>query len=527
VLDALVIGAGVTGLYQLHRLLQQGFRVRLLEAGSGVGGTWFWNRYPGARLDSESYSYQYFHSDALRDEWEWSEEFAAQPELERYFNFAADKLGLRPYIELDNRVTAATFADGDDPVWTVRTTRGTVHRTRVLVAAVGILSAPNFPPVPGLDEFRGEWHHTALWPDREVSFADKRVAVIGTGSSGVQIVPVVAREAAHLTVFQRTPNWCTPINNRPITPETYQQVRDTFAELHATCMSTPGGFIHRPLETGALEVSEEERHTHFESLYARPGLTILLNNFRDISTNKDANAALTDFIRDKIRSRVRDPAVAAQLIPSDHTFGMKRPPLENNYFEVFNRPNVELICLAENPIVRFTETGLLTADGTIDVDVVILATGFDAVTGSLNRIDIRGTGGALLADHWADGPRTHLGLQSAGFPNLFFVGGPQSTTGNIPRATETQVEVVIDVVSRMREHGWRRVETTAEAEDAWQEHVESTVRGTVLEGAESWAFGSNVPGKRRRYLLYAGGLPMYRQKCGDAIADDYRGFCFG
>jgi cation diffusion facilitator CzcD-associated flavoprotein CzcO len=530
VLDALVVGAGVTGLYQLDRLLAAGFDALLLEAGSGVGGTWFWNRYPGARFDSESYSYQYFHSPELLEEWRWSEEYAGQPETERYLNLAADRLGLRPHIALDSRVEAATYVavdgQGGEPHWLVTTTAGQLHPARYLITAVGILSAPSFPAVPGLETFGGEWFHTGLWPDREVSFAGKRVAVIGTGSSGVQIVPYIARDAAHLTVFQRTPNWCTPINNEPISPEKTDWIRASTEAIHAACMASPGGFIHRPLTTGGLEVTEAEREAHWQSLYDRPGLSILLNNYKDISTNKDVNAALTAFIRDQIRARVDDPAVAEKLIPTDHTFGMKRPPLEDHYYEVFNSEHVTLVSLGEDPIERFEPAGIRTASGLVEVDLIVLATGFDAVTGSLLRMGIRGADDVSLADHWVDGPRTHLGLATAGFPNLFFVGGPQSTTGNIPRSTESQVDDVTALLVRMRDRSQRVVVTTSEAEDAWLDHVESTVRGTVLEHAESWAFGSNVAGKRHRYLLYAGGIPRYRQECDAAFADSERGFEF-
>ena len=530
VLDALVVGAGVTGLYQLDRLLDAGFDARLLEAGTGVGGTWFWNRYPGARFDSESYSYQYFHSPELLAEWSWGEEYAGQPETERYLNLAADRLGLRPHIVLDSRVDSATYdaTGGPDgtPLWVVTTTGGAVHRSRFLVTAVGILSAPNLPTAPGLEDFAGECHHTGLWPDRDVPFEGKRVAVIGTGSSGVQIVPFVAREAAQLTVFQRTPNWCTPINNAPIPAEKQVWISAHADEIHAACLASPGGFIHQPLTVGGMEVSEEEREAHWQSLYDRPGLSILLNNYKDISTSKDVNAALTDFIARRIRARVDDPAVADRLIPTDHTFGMKRPPLEDGYYEVFNQDHVTLVSLEEDPIERFVAEGIVTASGLHEVDVIVLATGFDAVTGSLLRMGIRGRDGVALNDHWVDGPRTYLGLVSAGFPNLFFVGGPQSTTGNIPRSTESQVEWVTELLTRMRDWGQHVVTTTEEAEDAWLDHVDSTVRGTVLEHAESWAFGSNVPGKRHRYLLYAGGLPRYRQECEAAFADSYRGFTF-
>ncbi|WP_067673086.1 flavin-containing monooxygenase [Nocardia miyunensis] len=525
-LDALVVGAGITGIYQLYRLREHGFTVKALEAGGGVGGTWYWNRYPGCRFDSESYSYGYFFSPELRDEWTWSEEFAGQPETERYLNFAVDRLGLRPYIEFDARVASAEFSE-EQSRWLVTTTAGAVYRARFLITAVGLLSAPVFPAAPGLEEYRGESYHTALWPAAPVDFKGKRVAVVGTGSSGVQIIPFVARDASELTVFQRTANWCTPINNRPISSEKAERIRARFDELHELCLSTPAGFIHRPRDLAAFEVSDADRTAWFQRLYDEPGLTMVMNNFRDITTDAAANAAVTDFIRAKIRERVQDPAVAEMLIPDDHTYGMKRPPLENGYYEVFNQDNVELVSLREEPIERFTPTGLATTRREMDFDMIVLATGFEAATGSLTRMDIRGSGGRELGDHWEAGPRTHLGLQAAGFPNLFIVGGPQSTTGNIPRATEIQADLVTRLLTFMTEQGHSVVTTSREAEDTWIDIVADSVRGTVLENARSWAFGSNIDGKKRAYLLWSGGIPAYRERCEEAFADGFRGFVFG
>ncbi|MBM9464088.1 NAD(P)/FAD-dependent oxidoreductase [Aeromicrobium sp. YIM 150415] len=525
ILDAVIVGAGITGIYQLHRLRELGMRVRILEAGDGVGGTWFWNRYPGCRFDSESYSYGYFFSKLLRDEWAWSEEFAGQPETERYLNFAVDRLDLRPFIELNARVVSAEY-EATTGTYIVSTADGRAFRARFLITAVGILSAPVFPAAPGLETFAGEWHHTARWPRREVDFRGKRVAVVGTGSSGVQIIPFVAQEAAHLTVFQRTANWCTPLNNAPITPEKMTWVRENFELIHQRCLSTPGGFIHRPRTEGAMEVDRAEREIYLESLYQRPGLTLLLNNFRDISTNRESNEVVTDFIARKIRSRVDDPRVAQMLTPDDHTFGMKRPPLENGYYEVFNQENVDLVSLKDEPIERFTPTGIRTAHRELPFDVIVLATGFEAATGSLLRMDIRGQDGLRLTDHWTQGPLTYLGLQTPGFPNLFIVGGPQSTTGNIPRSSEVEVDLVTRLLGHMASKGYAAVRASAAASNAWGEEVASTVRGTVLENARSWAFGSNIEGKPRTYLLWAGGVPGYRERCEAAFDDDYRGFEF-
>jgi cation diffusion facilitator CzcD-associated flavoprotein CzcO len=524
--DAVVIGAGITGIYQLYRLREQGFRVRLLEAGSGVGGTWFWNRYPGCRFDSESYTYGYFFSQELREEWSWSEEYASQPETERYLNHVVDRFGLREHIELNARVSAAVWNEGDG-CWQVTTEAGTSIRTTFLITAVGILSAPIFPNVPGLEHYTGEWHHTALWPNDEVSFAGKRVAVVGTGSSGVQIVPIVAREAESLTVFQRTPNWCTPINNAPITPERMAEIRAMSDELHARCLASPSGSMHSPKPTLAMELSDEERTAAFEELYNAPGLTMSLAGFRDVSTTKEANDLLTAYLADKIRGIVHDPETARRLIPTDHGFGQKRPPLENGYYATFNRENVSLVSLLEQPMTRFTEKGIETSEGEYEFDLIVIATGFEAVVGSFNRIDIRGVDGLRLRDHWEGGPRTYLGLASSGFPNMFIVGGPQSTAGNIPRYTESQVDWVTECLVAMRDAGQTRVEATHEAEEGWIELIYSTIQGTLQETAKSWAWGSNVPGaKRGTFLLYAGGLPRYRTELSQAKEAGYRALDF-
>ncbi|MCU1483048.1 MAG: cyclohexanone monooxygenase [Subtercola sp.] len=523
--DAIVVGAGITGLHQLYRLQEAGLKVRLLDAGSGVGGVWYWNRYPGARFDAESYSYGYFFSEELRNEWTWTEEYAGQPEIERYLNFAADRLGLRPNIQLNTRVASATF-DENEHVWIVTTEAGEVFRTTFFITAVGILSAPQFPRTPGLDQYSGEWYHTALWPKEEVSFAGKRVAVIGTGSSGVQIIPFVAEDAEHLFVFQRTPNWVTPINNFAITAERMAEIRATSEAIYQACLTSPSGSPHSPMNMLSTDVTPEERDAQFERLYQAPGLTMALGNFRDISRNQSANASLNAFLANKIRSRVNDPEVAEKLIPTDHGFGQKRPPLENGYFEVFNQPNVTLVSTVDEPMTSFTEKGIQTTEQEYELDMIVFATGFEAVTGSITRMNITGKGGQPLDEYWLDGPRTYLGLQSANFPNLFYVGGPQSAAGTIPRITETQVDWVTECILYVLENGYSEVTTTTAAEDEWNDHVNEGIKGTLQETASSWAFGSNVEGRRRAYLLYNGGQPQYRQKIAEAKDAGYAGFVF-
>lgn len=523
--DAVVIGAGITGIYQLYKLRELGLDVQMIEAGSGVGGVWFWNRYPGARFDSESYSYGYFFSKELLEEWDWSEEYAGQPETERYLNYVVDRFEMRPQINLNERVASAIW-DSEAHVWTLTSEAGRAWKARFVATALGILSAPVYPNVPGLENFRGEWAHTGLWPAEGIDFAGKKVAVIGTGSSGVQIIPFVARDCTELTVFQRSPNWCTPINNFAITPERMADIRERIDEIWEITQLSPGGSMHRPMLESSLDMSPEERTAHFERLYNASGLTMALANFRDVAVDKRANDNCTAYIAERIRARVKDPAVAEKLIPKDHGFGQKRPPLENGYYEVFNEEHVRLVQTAEEPIVRFTATGIETETNGYEVDVIVFATGFEAVVGSYNKIDIRGVGGAKLVDHWVAGPRTYLGLQAADFPNLFMVGGPQGTAGNIPRATDFQADWVTETIGYMLEHGYTSVTPTPEAEDAWIEHVNSGVVNNLQETAHSWAFGSNVPGRTRAFLLYAGGLPQYRERVRAATDHGYEGFVF-
>ncbi len=523
--DAIIIGAGITGLYQLYRLRELGLTVRLYEAGSGVGGTWYWNRYPGARFDSESYSYGYSFSPELLQEWEWQEHFSGQPENERYLNFVADKFALRRDIQFNARIASARF-DEVGNCWELRTEDGGRARAKFLITAVGVLSAPQMPNIPGLETFKGERYHTGLWPKTPVTMAGKRVAVIGTGASGVQLITEIAKEVGHLTVFQRTANYCGPLHNGPIDRETQVSIKQRYPEIFQRCRETFAGMIHDFDPRSALSVSPEERQAHYESLWAEPGFGKWLGNFADILTNLEANETFAKFVRNKIRERVKDPVVAEKLVPKDHPFGTKRVPLESGYYEAFNRDNVELVDLRATPIERITPTGIETSAAEYKFDMIIFATGFDAVTGAFTRIDIRGVGGQALKEKWAEGPRTYLGIQGTGFPNLFTLVGPHNgaTFCNIPRCSEQNVEWVTACIRYMCEHNYQRIEPTIEAEDQWTAHVAETINATLLPLADSWFMGANTPGKRRNFLMYAGGTPAYRAKCDAVAANDYEGF---
>jgi cation diffusion facilitator CzcD-associated flavoprotein CzcO len=528
--DAIVIGAGISGMYQLYRLRELGLATRVFEAGDDVGGTWYWNRYPGARFDSESYSYGYSFSRELLDEWEWSEHFSAQPETLRYLNHVADKFDLRRDISFDSRIKRATWNESEC-TWTIETEAGERATAPVLITAVGPISAPTMPSIPGVETFAGEAYHTGLWPHHPVDYSGKRVAVIGTGATGVQVIQEVAKTAGHLTVFQRRPNWCAPLNNAPIDAETQRRIKASYADIFARCADSHGGFIHKSDPRNALDVAPEEREAFYQALYDAPGFGIWMGNFRDILIDERANATITEFVAKKIRERVKDPAIAEKLIPKDHGFGTRRVPLETRYYEVYNQPNVELVDVRETPIERITPSGIKTSDRERPFDIIIYATGFDPVTGALDRIDIRGADGVKLRDKWADGPRTHLGMQIAGFPNLLTLVGPHNaaTFCNIPRCIEQNVEWVTALLRFVREHGYRRFEVTVEAEDDWTRHVQETGDRMLFTKVDSWFMGinTNVPGKqKRRFLVYAAGAPTYREKCDEVTERGYAGIEF-
>jgi cation diffusion facilitator CzcD-associated flavoprotein CzcO len=520
--DVLVVGAGITGIYQLYRALEAGFSVRLWESGEGVGGTWYWNRYPGARFDSESYTYAYLFSKELFEEWQWREHFAEQPEIERYLNHVVDRFDLRRHIRLGARVTGACY-DEPSGTWIVTAGDGSTISARFVVAATGVLSVPYYPEVPGRDDFEGESYHTGMWPTTPVDFTGKRVAVIGTGSSGVQIVPIIADEAASLTVYQRTPNWCTPLNNGPITPEEQVQLRAEFDSIKEILDTSPAGFLHQPHDRASTEDPPAERRAFFEKMWRSPGFSKLISHYTDVMVDERANEQWCEFIAEKVRALVQDRAVADKLIPRDHRFGEKRPPFVTKYYETYNKPNVSLVDLQETPILRMTAAGIETADGVRELDIVVWATGFDFGTGALLRMGIVGRGGMTLAEHWSEGPKTFLGIQTAGFPNLFFPGGPHAAAGNNPRYNGDQVDFVTRTLVYLRDRGYDSIEVDPAGEERWTAMID---RGAVKStfGEISYYFGTNIPGKPKKYLLNSGGRPKLFAMIDEVLANDYQAF---
>ena len=521
--DAIIIGAGMSGLYQLIKLRELGLKAVVLEAGTGVGGTWYWNRYPGARFDSESYSYGYSFDRELLQEWDWSEHFAAQPETLRYLNRVADKYDLRRDIRFHSSVTAAHFEAG---IWNVSLENGGRHTARFLITAIGPLSAPTLPRFEGMDSFAGPSFHTARWPKEGIDFAGKRVAVIGTGATGVQTIQEVAKSAGHLTIFQRTPNWCAPLHNRPITEAEQPAIKANYPAMFQRCAETFACFLHTADPRGTFEVTPAEREVFYEKLYASPGFGIWVGNFFDAYSDAAANQEISDFIAGKIRQRVHDPRVAEMLIPKNHGFGTRRVPMETRYYEVYNQPNVTLVDSKATPIARVTPTGLETSERAYEFDIIIYATGFDALTGAFDRIDIRGADGVALKAAWKDGARTLLGMLAEGFPNMFMLLGPHTALGNIPRSIEYNVEWVTTLLCHMRQRGLTRAEARPEAVAEWMAHVTECGAGLLSNEVDSWFTGvnSNVEGKQvRRIARYSGSAPDYRARCDAVTAAGYCG----
>jgi cation diffusion facilitator CzcD-associated flavoprotein CzcO len=522
--DAVIIGAGLSGICMLERLIRMGLDVRVIEQASDVGGVWYWNRYPGARVDSESHTYGFSFSDELLREWDWQELFAPQQEIARYLGHVVDRFDLRPHMRFDTRVTRASF-DSRRGRWLVETESGDRISAQFLIGAAGTLSTPQMPLYPGIDSFAGDSHHTARWPAEGVDLSGRRVGVIGTGATGVQVIQTIASEVGHLTVFQRTPTYCIPQRNRPLTDAERDQIRRDWNAILARCRESFGGFIHAFDPRPGLAMSTEDREAKFEMLWQRPGFAFWLGNFGDLMMNPEVNAHACDFLRRKIRARVSDPEVAGKLLPS-HPLGTKRVPLENGYYETYNRPNVRLVDLRETPIERITTRGIRTSREEHPLDVIVYATGFDAGTGALLRIDIHGEGGRSLADKWRHGPETYLGLLVSGFPNFFMVSGPHNAAAfcNAGRCTEQNVDWIARCIERLRDAGLTRVVPTPAAEDEWTQHVYDTAEASVLaDMRESWFFGANTPGKPRRITIYAGGAREYREHCEEAARAGYPG----
>ena len=523
--DTIIIGAGLSGMYQLYRLRNQGQKVRVFEMGTGVGGTWYWNRYPGCRFDSESYSYGYSWSEEVLKEWDWTEHFAPQPETERYCNFVADKFDLRKDIQFSARVKAAHYQD-DSRSWKITLDDGSVHTSRWLVTAVGPLSAPVFPRIPGRDNYKGEAYHTGLWPKHEVTFEGKRVAVIGTGATGVQAITEIAKTAKHLTVFQRRPNWCKPLRNKPISKAEMEDIKQRYDEIFRKCQESATCFLHTPDSRNTFDVSPEEREAFWEHQYNEPGFSMWVGGFKDMMTNSAANQAVSEFVAEKIRQRVNDPEVAELLIPDDHGFGTRRVPQESGYYEVYNQDNVELVSILKTPIEEITEKGLRTSEGEYEFDMIVYATGFDAITGSLDRIDIRGENGQKLKDKWNGGPKTFVGVMVVGFPNMFMLVGPHTALGNIPRSIEYNVEWVDDLIGYLETNGYTYANPTQEAENHWTETVVKSNEGLLSAEVDSWMTGvnQNVEGKQQRIIArYSGTAPAYREYCNRVSANGYSG----
>ena len=525
-LDAVVVGGGLGGLYALHRLRALGLKARVFEAGSGIGGTWFWNRYPGARCDVESMEYSYAFDEGLQQEWQWPERYGTQSEILRYINHVADRFELRGDVQLNTRVTSAEF-DRARNKWIVRTDQGDVARASFCIMATGNLSTPRVPDFRGLERFKGSWYHSGLWPHEGVDFSGLRVGVIGTGSSGVQMIPLIAAQASHLHVFQRTANFSLPARNGPMDLDKERAHKAEYATRRAAAYDTPFGIAGHPAPTkSALAASPAEREATYEAKWAEGGSISFLYSYTDLLVNKEANDTASEFVRNKIRGIVRDPRVAELLAPNDHPIGTKRLCLDTDYYETYNRDNVTLVDVRGAPIEAITERGVKTSATEYELDAIVFATGFDAMTGALREIDIRVGNGPTLAEKWSDGPLTYLGLMVAGFPNMFTITGPGSPSVKTQMivAIEQHMDWIAECLTTMRARGMRRIEPSPDAERDWVQHVNEVADSTLYPLANSWYVGANIPGKPRVFMPYVGGFAGYKKRCDVVAENGYEGF---
>lgn len=524
--DAVIVGAGFSGLYMLYRLRDHlDMDVQVIEAGDNVGGTWNWTRYPGARCDSESFVYCYSFSKELLQEWQWSGKYPEQPEILSYLEHVADRFDLRRNIQFNSRVTGASF-DEEAGRWLINTDDGRTISSQFLITGIGHLSiAPYVPSFPGIDRFKGEWYHTGAWPREGVELRGKRVGVVGTGSSGVQSIPLIAEQAAHVTVFQRTAQYSIPARHETVDESFWKEVKANYEEIFERARNSAGGFPWQHNGLRAMDVSEEERHAVYERLWAEGGIKFAFGSFRDLSYDLAANQTVSDFIRAKIRELVEDPTTREKLIPT-HPYLSRRPIVDTNYFETFNRENVTLVDVRESPIEEIIPNGVRTQDGEYVLDVLVFATGYDAVTGPYFNIDLRGRNNTMLTTQWAEGPKSYLGLQTINFPNMFMITGPGSTLGNLPLTIETHVDWITDCIASMRRDGLTTIEPTSESEEAWSDHVTQAVEQSVIRLTDSWMNGANIPGKAKVPLFYFGHFGKYRRLLNEVAEEGYRGFEF-
>ncbi len=527
-LDVIVVGGGLAGLYALYKMRELGLNAQAFEAGSGLGGTWFWNRYPGARCDIESLEYSYSFSPELEQEWRWPERYGTQPQILEYIEHVADRFDLRKNVTLNTRVLKAHY-DGPANVWRITTDKGDSISAPYIIMATGNLSTPRVPDFEGLSDFHGEWYHTGLWPSDGVDFSGQRVAVIGTGSSGVQSIPHIAAQAKHLHVFQRTANFIVPAMNRAMDPEVEREHKATYRERRKAAYDTPFGVAGYPPPTkSALEVPVEERDAAYAAKWKTGGISSYLYTYTDLLIDEKANDTAAEFVRARIREIVRHPGTAELLCPTDHPIGTKRLILDTNYFETFNRDNVTLIDARRAPIERITSTGIRTAEASYDFDAIVFATGFDAMTGALREIDIRSDSGTDIESKWADGPHTYLGIMMAGLPNLFMVTGPQSpgVKTQMILSIEQHVNFIAGCLGHMQREGYTRIEATQDAEDGWVKYNNEVANATLYPRANSWYVGANIPGKPRIFMPYVGGVHTYNRLCNEIVAKGYEGFTF-